>query len=98
MRLASFAMLRLRIECWRGCLSPTELLWLHLALGASWRLQRRSNPALADATAQRTRRVTATDLAKLAGFIQAAVSLWIIGKQVGRLTLEWQKLIVDDRR
>jgi hypothetical protein len=53
---------------------------------------------MADATAQRTRRVTATDLAKLAGFIQAAVSLWIIGKQVGRLTLEWQKLIVYDRR
>lgn len=53
---------------------------------------------MADATAQCTRRVTATDLATLAGLIQAAVSLWITGKQVGRLTLEWQKLIVDDRR
>ena len=36
---------------------------------------------MADATTQRTRRVTATGVAKLAGFIQAAVSLLTAGKQ-----------------
>ncbi|WOH20568.1 LacI family DNA-binding transcriptional regulator [Paenarthrobacter sp. GOM3] len=39
------------------------------------------------------RRVTATDVAKLAGCSQAAVSLWLNGKHEGRLTPEWQQRI-----
>lgn len=41
------------------------------------------------------RRVTATDVAKLAGCSQAAVSLWINGKHEGRLTPEWQQRIAS---
>ncbi|WP_332603167.1 LacI family DNA-binding transcriptional regulator [Arthrobacter sp. S2(2024)] len=48
---------------------------------------------MADTATQRTRRVTATEVAKLAGCSQAAVSLWITGKYEGRLTPEWQQRI-----
>jgi LacI family transcriptional regulator len=39
------------------------------------------------------RRVTAEDVARLAGCSQASVSLWVTGKFEGRLTVEWQQRI-----
>ena len=43
--------------------------------------------------ADQKRRVTAADVAKLAGCSQAAVSLWVTGKFEGRLAPEWQERI-----
>lgn len=54
-----------------------------------------SAPASADDAHPRARRVTAADVAKLAGCSQAAVSLWVTGKYEGRLTPEWQKAIAS---
>lgn len=45
---------------------------------------------VAPGPAEQKRRVTAADVARLAGCSQAAVSLWVTGKFEGRLAPEWQ--------